>query len=67
MGRRMTPEQSQRRAMARREGALARAELRENSVPRESAVGPVSFPVKADDPATRAAIDAFMAKQRGRK
>lgn len=62
MGRRLTPEQSQRRAMARREGALARAELREDSTPRESAAGPVSFPVKSRDPDVDRMIREFRAR-----
>lgn len=57
--------ENQRRARARREGALARVELRQESTPRTSAAGTTSFAVKAEDPATRAAIDAFMSLRKG--
>lgn len=57
------PGESERRAKARRTGALARNELRYPSSPREAPVGATSFHVKAEDPATRAAIDAFLRKR----
>lgn len=60
MTRHLRREELQRRAAARRTGALARAELREPSVPREAADGATSFPVKARDPETAAAIAAFL-------
>lgn len=65
MGKSMKREHLQRRAAARRSGALARAELREPSTPRQAAAGATSFPVKAVDPATASAIEAFLAKKGG--
>lgn len=52
--------ENERRAKAGRERALARNELRQESTPRSSAAGATSFPVKAEDPATRAAVDEFL-------
>ncbi len=60
MPRDLRANESERRAKARRTGALARIELRYPSSPREPAAGATSFPVKAQDPATRAAIDEFL-------
>lgn len=57
--------ENEKRAKARRAGALARNEFRYPSSPRTSPEGATSFPVKAEDPATRAAIDAFLARQKG--
>jgi hypothetical protein len=57
--------ENQKRARARREGALARAEFKYPSAPRTAPAGATSFPVKAEDPATRAAIDAFLSTKRG--
>lgn len=65
MTRHLKAHERQRRAVARREGALARAELREPSVPRAPADGATSFPVKARDPDTDAAIAAFLAAKQG--
>lgn len=65
MGRRLLAHETARRAKARREGALARNELRQDSIPREAAAGATSFPIKAEDPATRALIDAALAARRG--
>lgn len=65
MSKSMRREQVQRRAAARRSGALARNELREPSSPREPAAGATSFPVKAVDPAVESAIAAFLAKKQG--
>lgn len=67
MGRNLTREQLQRRAAARREGALARAELREESAPRAAASGPTSFPVKAREPGLDDMIRDFERKREGKK
>jgi hypothetical protein len=50
----------------RRDRALARIELRGESVPRQSAVGPTSFPVEVRDPAEQAMIEQAL-KARGMK
>lgn len=55
--------ENQRRAKGRRAAALARVELGQTTVPRESAAGPTSMAVKAEDPAIRAMIDAALAKR----
>jgi hypothetical protein len=57
--------ENQKRAKARRQGALERNELRQPSAPRQAAAGATSFAVKAEDPSDRAAIDAFLAARRG--
>ncbi len=63
MPRDLRASENQKRAKARRIGALARNELRAPSEPRESSAGPTSFPVKKTDMATRAAIDAFLSRR----
>lgn len=63
----MKREQVYRRAKARREGALARVELRTESIDRTSAEGPTSFAVKARDPGVTAAVEAFLHKREGEK
>ena len=57
--------ENQKRAKARRQGALDRNELRRGTTPRRAAAGATSFAVKADDPSDRAAIEAFLATRRG--
>lgn len=57
--------ENQKAAKARRVGALGRAELRTESTPREPAVGATSHAVKVTDPATAAAIEAFLATRQG--
>lgn len=52
-----------RAAKARREYALGRAELRTDSVDRVAGTSPTSFPMKVEDPALRAMIDAALAKR----
>ncbi len=64
MPRSLTRGQTQKRATARREGALARNELRGPSEPRQSAAGPTSHAVKSVDPSTRDAIDRFLASKK---
>lgn len=57
--------ENERAAKARRRLALGRSELRTESSPRAAAAGPTSHAVKIADPATAAAIEAFLtAKQR---
>lgn len=64
----MKREHVQRSAKARREGALARVELRTESIDRTSAEGPTSFAVKARDPGLQADVEAFLARrERGDK
>lgn len=53
-----------RLARARRDGALARVELRGQSEARVSPSGPTSFAIKVGDPKTREMIDAFLANRR---
>lgn len=57
----------EKRAKARREVALARVELREPASPRIAPEGATSFPVKARDAGTEAAIAAFLAARKGDK
>lgn len=64
MTKRLLGEQIQRRAAARRASALGRVELRTPSVPRESAEGVTSAPIKARDPVEVASIEAFLAKRK---
>jgi hypothetical protein len=61
MTRHLKADERIKRAKARREGALARAELREPSEPRAAPQGATSFPVKVRDPGIDAAIQAFLA------
>lgn len=65
MPRSLTRGQTQKRATARREGALARNELRGLSQPREAAAGPTSHAVKVMDAGSAAAINAFLSKKQG--
>lgn len=51
-------------AKSKRQRALSRPEMLRPSVPRASADGPTSMAIKRDDPATRAMIDAALAKRR---
>ena len=67
MTRHLKAEERQKRARARRETALSRAEFRFPSSPRQAPTGATSFPVKAVDPATADAIAAFLAKKGGDK
>lgn len=52
-----------RLARERRDRALARGELRGPTQERVPSPSPVSFAQKAEDPATRAMIDAFLEKR----
>lgn len=49
---------------ARRDGAMARPELRLESEKRESPAGATSFPVKASDPETERLVREFMERRR---
>lgn len=53
-----------REIRSRRQEALDRPELRGASVPRESAAGATSFPVKSEDSETRRLIDEALARKR---
>lgn len=53
------------RAKAKRDGALARVELRGPSEPREPAAGATSFPVKARSENDDALIRDFLARKGG--
>lgn len=55
----------ERVAKERRARAIARGELRSPTSPRVSSSGVTSFAVKAEDPETRAMIDAFLARDSG--
>jgi hypothetical protein len=57
--------ENRKMARAKRSAALARTELRQPSVPRISAAGPTSAPIKAEDPETRKLIDDAIAKLGG--
>jgi hypothetical protein len=63
MPRDLKAHENQKRARARREGALARREFAYPSVPRSAAAGPTSPAVKIVDPESAAAIAAFMNKR----
>lgn len=65
MPRDLRANENTKRIKARRAHALARLDLREPSTPRSPAAGPISHSIKADDPAVRAAIDAFLARRGG--
>lgn len=65
MTRHLKAHERQKRAAARRSGALARNELREPSSPRQAAEGATSFPVKARDASLDAAVEAFLAARKG--
>lgn len=54
-----------RAARARRDGAIAREELRGPSQPRVAPSGVTSAPIKTEDAATRAMIDAALEARRG--
>lgn len=56
--------ENQRRSKARRQHALERNELRQETTPRRAADGPTSFAVKVAAPEDRAAIDAFLEARR---
>lgn len=49
-------------ARLRRDRAIGRNELRIPTSPREASAGVTSAAIKTVDPATRAAIDAYLAK-----
>lgn len=55
------------RARAKRERALGRPELRDPSIVRVSAAGPVSMGVKAIDPNHDKMVEDFLAAKRGTK
>ncbi len=65
MPRNMRRAEVDKRARARRDFALSRIEFNEPSVPRVSAAGPTSAPLKADDPEDRRLIEEALAKRRG--
>lgn len=56
--------ENQKRAAARREGALARNELRGPSAPREPASGPTSHAVKARSPHDARLVEDFLQRQK---
>jgi len=51
-------------AQGRRTSALGRIELRQPTEPNRKAAGVTSLAIKEVDPATRAAIDAFLARRK---
>lgn len=57
----------QRRGRAKREAALARPELRDPTVERVSAAGPVSMGVKALDPNHDRMVAEFLASRGGKE
>ena len=63
MPRDLKSNENQRRAKGRRAAALARVELGFPTSPRVPASGATSMAVKAEDPATRALIDAALARR----
>lgn len=60
MPKRMSAHHRLRQASAKRGAALARAELRVATEPRQAPASPTSFPVKITDTDTRALIDAAL-------
>ena len=60
MPRDLKAHENAKRMKARRAHALARLDLREPSSPRAPAIGPTSHAVKLVDPASAAAIEAFL-------
>lgn len=64
MTRRYSASETARRAKAKREAALARPEIMLSTEGRQSAAGPVSFPVKVDDPENRRLIEEALARRR---
>lgn len=63
MPRNLKANENQKRSKARRDHALGRLDLREPSSPRAPAAGATSHAVKVMDPASEAAIAAFLAKR----
>lgn len=57
--------ENRKRSAERRAHALARVELRQPTVPRESAAGATSAAIKITDPADQDLIAAFLAKKEG--
>ena len=55
--------QNEKRAKGRRAAAIARVELGQPTVPRESASGATSMAIKAEDPKVRAMIDDALARR----
>ena len=51
-------------AKARRQAALARPEVLQQTTPRVTAAGVTSMAIKAEDPATRRMIDEAIARRR---
>jgi len=64
MPRDLRAHEQHKKSAARRAHALARLDLREPTVPRANAVGPMSHAVKVMDPGAAEAIQAFL-KARG--
>jgi hypothetical protein len=52
-----------KRRRARRDSAMERGEIEQPTTPRESAAGPTSMAVKADDPVLRAQIEDAMRRK----
>lgn len=65
MPRDLRAHENTKRNKARREFALQRRDLREPSEPRTAPAGATSPPLKVVDPASQAAIDAFLARREG--
>jgi len=63
MSRRHTGNEMARMARAKRDIALERSELRGESVPRRSAAGPTSAPLKARDPNVDRMVEDFLARR----
>ena len=63
MSRRYSASEKAKRVRARQDFALERKELRQPSEPRTMPAGPTSFPLKAEDEATRRLIDEALAKR----
>lgn len=60
MPRDLKAHEQHKKSAARRAHALARLDLREPTVPRANAVGPMSHAVKVMDPGAAEAIQAFL-------
>lgn len=64
MPRNLRANENRKRAIAKREGAMRRVELGQETVPRAPAAGVTSMAVKARDPEVDRMVEAFL---RGRK
>lgn len=65
MARTLNPHQHMKKALALRQQALERNELRGPATPHVSAAGPTSAPIKLADPSDALLIEAYLRQKRG--